>query len=379
MILRRTLLSVALPLAAAACASEPDPFGGGAPTTSSCVGCHGGVTGDDGARAGIELAHPAVDGQEFACAQCHGGDPAALLQSEAHVVAIDGEPTQLFDLTSGELDRVRPERVRFVNPGDLRVAGDTCGAEGCHPQAVERVKLNLMATFAGEHSVLLYRAGAQEGHEPTEGIRDASDPEGGGKPGTVASIAKAEDPPPLAGDEVEVGPWIEHYLKKSCDKCHLWSSGENAATGTYRSAGCTACHMVYGDDGVSASADANARAAKGPHPIRHELTTRIRSEQCGHCHFRGARIWPNYQGLREQAAGGLDPPNVVRRAEPLYGRPPGFYIEDEDGTNANDETPPDVHFEAGMWCIDCHTRAENHGDGRLYGELSAALEVTCEA
>jgi len=243
---------------------------------------------------------------------------------------------------------------------------------------VERVKRNMMATYSGEHAVMLYRSGLQEGPAPVEGIYAVEDPEGGGEPGTLASLEAAEDPPPLAGDEAEVAPWLAHYMNKGCATCHLWSSGPNAAPGVYRSSGCTACHMIYADDGVSKSADPNARAAKGPHPIKHELTTAIPSEQCGHCHFRGARIWPSYQGLRESAADGFDPPNAVRRAEAKYGRPPGFYVEREDATDPTDTTPPDVHYTAGMWCIDCHVQEEMHGDGRLHSDLSGELEVTCE-
>jgi hypothetical protein len=358
------------------CKPEAEKFG--VSEGSSCVRCHGGAVDEAGARVGIELAHKAIEGVEFPCVQCHGGDPTAVLQAQAHVVAVAGEPVDLYSATNGELDAARPERIQFVNPGDLRVALETCGAEGCHPQAVKRVKLNLMATYAGEHAVLLYRAGSQEGALPREGIHEAKDPDGGGAPGVVASLVEAEDPEALKGDEGEVGPWIRHYSSKSCDNCHLWSSGPNDAPGTYRASGCTACHMVYSDEGISASADPNAAAAKGPHPLKHELTLKIPSQQCGHCHFRGARIWPSYQGFRESAGEGLDSPDVVRRAQPEFGRPGGFYIEDEDGTNDVDETPADVHFEAGMWCIDCHTQAEIHGDGRLYGELSAALEVTCE-
>ncbi|MCC6908413.1 MAG: hypothetical protein IT430_10765 [Phycisphaerales bacterium] len=37
----------------------------------------------------------------------------------------------------------------------------------------------------------------------------------------------------------------------------------------------------------------------------------------------------------------------------------------------------DVHLKAGMHCIDCHFEQDVHGDGRLYGEVRNAIEITC--
>jgi hypothetical protein len=37
----------------------------------------------------------------------------------------------------------------------------------------------------------------------------------------------------------------------------------------------------------------------------------------------------------------------------------------------------DVHLERGMHCIDCHFNQDNHGNGKLYGEVRAAIEITC--
>ncbi len=37
----------------------------------------------------------------------------------------------------------------------------------------------------------------------------------------------------------------------------------------------------------------------------------------------------------------------------------------------------DVHLERGMHCIDCHFTQDVHGDGRLYGEVRNAIEITC--
>ncbi len=36
----------------------------------------------------------------------------------------------------------------------------------------------------------------------------------------------------------------------------------------------------------------------------------------------------------------------------------------------------DIHLEKGMHCVDCHFKQDNHGNGKLYGETRAAIEIT---
>ena len=38
----------------------------------------------------------------------------------------------------------------------------------------------------------------------------------------------------------------------------------------------------------------------------------------------------------------------------------------------------DIHLEKGMHCVDCHFRQDAHGDGKLYNEPRAAIEISCE-
>jgi hypothetical protein len=38
----------------------------------------------------------------------------------------------------------------------------------------------------------------------------------------------------------------------------------------------------------------------------------------------------------------------------------------------------DVHLERGMHCVDCHFVQDVHGNGALYGEVRAAIEITCQ-
>ncbi len=37
-----------------------------------------------------------------------------------------------------------------------------------------------------------------------------------------------------------------------------------------------------------------------------------------------------------------------------------------------------IHLEKGMQCVDCHFEQDVHGDGHLYGEVAAAIEIRCD-
>ena len=53
-----------------------------------------------------------------------------------------------------------PEYVRFVNPGDLRVATETCGTAGCHTSEVRNVPTSMMTTGGMLWGAALYNNGA---------------------------------------------------------------------------------------------------------------------------------------------------------------------------------------------------------------------------
>src|SRR5258707_7896981 len=36
-----------------------------------------------------------------------------------------------------------------------------------------------------------------------------------------------------------------------------------------------------------------------------------------------------------------------------------------------------IHMDLGMHCVDCHFGQDAHGNGHLYGEVAAAIEITC--
>ena len=113
----------------------------------------------------------------LACTDCHGGDSTATLppgensktpeyeqiKNRAHVQPSDPVLTE----RSGNQQRLYTkwlrgsyEYVRFVNPGDLRVAAATCGTAGCHAQEVMKVKTSMMTHGAMLWGAALYNNGS---------------------------------------------------------------------------------------------------------------------------------------------------------------------------------------------------------------------------
>ena len=85
-------------------------------------------------HVGIEPMHasPAV---HLTCTDCHGGRADTTDKLAAHVAPRNralwrtaANPPRTY----AALNQESPEFVRFLNPGDLRVADQTCGNRNCH-------------------------------------------------------------------------------------------------------------------------------------------------------------------------------------------------------------------------------------------------------
>src|SRR6266487_3562592 len=115
-----------------------------------CVNCHQGV------RDMHDL--PTV---KLGCCDCHGGNPDAPTKEAAHVQPClpqgwptSGNPVRSYTLLNHE----SPEFIRFVNPGDLRVAHISCGA--CHAREVLEVRKGMMTHGCMLWGAALYNNGA---------------------------------------------------------------------------------------------------------------------------------------------------------------------------------------------------------------------------
>ncbi|MBK6516746.1 MAG: cytochrome c3 family protein [Polyangiaceae bacterium] len=363
---------------------------------SACEVCHKPLDAT-GTPHGIEDAHPGVS---LSCTDCHGGkdrvctgeitgpedDPLCSGEwvydiEESHVSPGDG-PSCIKNLSGEKLDAIALDYVRFINPGDLRVAADTCGR--CHADVVDRVQRSTMTHTSGEVTVARYRAGRQATPHGEVAAIDVTDPEHRASDTCASESYGRFAPEPLETDWADpldaptVAEAQDQYMVKSCFRCHLSDFGENRFEGDYRSSGCTACHMSYLETGFYAGGDPWIDKQTVPHAERHELTRYPTTSTCTTCHYRGGRIGASFQGYRESSGAGLNPPRPTVLGRGLHGHDAAYYLTDEDDTNDFDETPPDVHFEAGMHCVDCHGGSDVHGDGHLYADTQCAVGTSCE-
>ncbi len=223
----------------------------------------------------------------------------------------------------------------------------------------------------------------------------------------------------LSDNRIATGSHLENLfmsqLDNGCGNCHLTGSGANNRYGDFRSSGCTACHMRYSQDGKSRSNDPNVNKMEPANPdniaapeLAHLLKHRIDSvartlsngvaqkgiddHACAGCHqnanrdvltYWGVRLDQN-QDVRNSRAYPANPTSWVNTANDtrLYdpavgnntfnGRNANQYLlfEDYDG-DGRDDTPPDVHYDAGMGCIDCHNSVDLHG-----GDVTTAAGAT---
>ncbi|MEO2091974.1 MAG: hypothetical protein ABGY75_21175, partial [Gemmataceae bacterium] len=120
--------------------------------SAGCVVCHKGI-GDPHGKETLRLG----------CTDCHGGNACTTVKDRAHVAPRfpaewprSANPVRSYSL----LNRESPEFIRFVNPGDLRIAHISCGAGGCHPKEVQTNRKQIMATGAMLWGAALYNNGS---------------------------------------------------------------------------------------------------------------------------------------------------------------------------------------------------------------------------
>lgn len=311
-----------------------------------CLTCH----------EGIEEISPSHPVDSFGCVICHGGDGLGVTAEVAHRGLIGGR-----------------------NPSDLAVIDRTCARPGgqCHSgrkadyqNSADRVKKGVMATMSGVIASLRYSWGAQPSAEALYASVEVNGPPAGeGDPITLPSIPLMEPAlGPVAKDiagfplHVSNSPADDQW-RKFCARCHVWSVREEGPSA--HSSGCAACHALYNAEAIYDGADPTLPRNKPGYARQHRLTTEIPVEQCLRCHNRSGRIGLSYAGLME--ADGYGTP--YRAGRPNFGEISG----DRDVRRL----VPDIHFEKGLACIDCHTGTEIMGNGRIYGHMRDQVESRC--
>lgn len=292
------------------------------------------VEAADAKSAGCMSCHTETDsksmhaspGVVLGCTDCHGGDAEVFFHEgakgsdydhaleKAHVLPSYPEDwgfphSKNPEISYTLLNKEAKEFVRFVNPSDLRVAKEACGA--CHLEIVQAAKRSIMATGAmlfgaasyannilpyknyilgeayspdgkpnaiqgpplkdakkaqEEYGVLpiLYPLPAWETVPPGDvfrvferGGRNITNlfPETG-LPNALGLIQRIEEPGrpdfrqsnrgPGTGQRISV-PLLNVHKTRLNDPL-MWFLGTNDNPGDYRTSGCGACHVVYAND-----------------------------------------------------------------------------------------------------------------------------------
>jgi len=311
--------------------------------SEKCVFCHKGISE-------IGKAHPL----NFGCTVCHGGDGNSEDKEAAHL-------TLIYD----------PEaKTGKRNPSSLSVVDKTCGQAYCHSghfqkdrNHIERVKKSMMGNLAGMISGLRYQWGAQGNRKSSYGVHAIKDKDGDVPLGKGA-LSKLMALPLFTDEEVRSGAdnrLVSHHvgdriLKDSCFQCHIDSPGK---PGSFRSQGCAACHFAYSKDGLYKGEDPTISREELGHPKKHRMITLTPNSICLQCHKGFQTSQPDI------SVGSTYEDGIIKKTSENFF--PGF-----------GKIKQDIHFKAGLECVDCHTQFDIMGDGNIYSKQHQAVEVQCE-
>jgi len=276
--------------------------------STGCISCH--TATDEPTMHPSKAVH-------LGCADCHGGNSWVAIadgiapNSQEYIAAKKKAHVQprdpVFKNRSAIPERVYTkwlkepaEYVRFINPGDLRVAPETCGTAGCHPSETRAVSTNMMTHSSFLWGAALYNNGgipyknARFGESydrsglpqalktfptptpeetRTKGVLPELTPlyrweisqpgnilrvfeRGGEKKAEIGNPARAEQPgkpdDKLSdrgfGTELRTDPVFLGLQKTRLPDPVLSFPGTDDHPGDYRSSGCSACHVIYAND-----------------------------------------------------------------------------------------------------------------------------------
>jgi hypothetical protein len=163
--------------------------------SSGCISCH--TSTDE------PTMHPTKT-VFLGCSDCHGGNSSVSVitgavpnsaeykaaKEKAHVQPRDAsfkDRSALPERTYTKWLKESPEFIKFVNPGDLRVAPETCGAPGCHAKEVRASSTSMMT-----HTGLLWGAALyNNGGYPEKNTHFGESYDRDGKPQSIKTF-----PPP---------------------------------------------------------------------------------------------------------------------------------------------------------------------------------------
>src|SRR5436305_9481948 len=147
-----------------------------------CLKCHDQIEPMHryGPTATLDKLDNGKDALGLTCTACHGGNPAAITKDEAHVRPRwprewmrDGK-FHIPERSGPLLEKESLEFVRFLNPGDLRIAAKTCGTSECHSTQTNAVGKSMMTHGAMLWGAAVYNNGGFPIKAPNYGVSYSS-------------------------------------------------------------------------------------------------------------------------------------------------------------------------------------------------------------
>ena len=192
----------------------------------------------------------------------------------------------------------------------------SCGE--CHQQQVDSISRSLHLTLSNSVNMVRHALGADD---------------------TLASLTDIPIP-----DEIEtVVDLGDDLLRRRCLRCHLYFEGDNHP-GVRHATGCGSCHL---DKGLK----------KGDHSFLKPPS----DDRCLQCHY-GNRVGFDYYGRFEQDLG-------YEYQTPFH---ESDYSLPQFGILYH-RLAPDIHFQKGLICIDCHSGSS------LMAEKDEYKPITCRS
>ena len=291
-------------------------------------------------RGGCYTCHQGIEriskNHRFSCVRCHGGNRRSNSLPKAH-------------------------KGLVANPSSAKNAPRFCGK--CHENHVKRVERSLMSTAKRTINITRFGWGAQPINE-------------------IPFSLKAGDNE-QAFPSVTEGHAVDGFLRTKCLRCHIGSESPHRP-GDYRASGCSSCHMIYSNDGVSLSHDRaiqkvqsknkkqnrftrkfseNSLSNPRGYPLLHKFTVAVPSVQCEHCHNNNG-VGQEFEGLFAKPSRPMETLIQINEKKPvLYGKDHEFLV-------------PDIHREKGMHCIDCHIGDEMKPEIEP-DQLQSGVQVRC--
>ena len=291
-------------------------------------------------RGGCYTCHQGIErisnNHRFSCVRCHGGNRRSSSLPKAHKGLVS-------------------------NPSSAKNAPRFCGK--CHGDHVRKVERSLMSTAKRLVNITRYGWGAQSENQLPFSLQPDDDEQ--------------------ALPSASAGHPVDGFLRAKCLRCHIGSESPHRP-GDYRASGCSSCHMIYSNDGISLSHDRaiqklqnkkgkenrfarkfSENSLNNPrgYPLLHKFTVAVPSLQCEHCHNNNG-VGQEFEGLFAKPSRPREAPEQINAEKPvLYGKEHEFLV-------------PDIHREKGMHCIDCHNGDEMKPETEP-DQLHSGVQIRC--